>query len=59
MFGGRERIILRSVVIVCLGYDGWINFENETQDRQEWRNAIREREGKDSGFPTIFWTEPG
>ncbi|KAJ4449395.1 hypothetical protein ANN_00794 [Periplaneta americana] len=32
------------------GYDGWINFENETQDRQEWRNAICEREGKDSGF---------
>ncbi|KAJ4444097.1 hypothetical protein ANN_05886 [Periplaneta americana] len=31
-------------------YDGWINFENETQDRQEWRNAICEREGKDSGF---------
>ncbi|KAJ4446045.1 hypothetical protein ANN_12731 [Periplaneta americana] len=31
-------------------YDGWINFENETQDRQEWRNAISEREGKDSGF---------
>ncbi|KAJ4450394.1 hypothetical protein ANN_01818 [Periplaneta americana] len=29
---------------------GWINFENETQDRQEWRNAICEREGKDSGF---------
>ncbi|KAJ4436876.1 hypothetical protein ANN_17008 [Periplaneta americana] len=50
MFGGREWIILRSVVIACLGYDGWINFENETQDRQEWRNAICEREGKDSGF---------
>ncbi|KAJ4445566.1 hypothetical protein ANN_12246 [Periplaneta americana] len=33
-----------------VGYDGWINFENETQDRQEWRNAICEREGKDSGF---------
>ncbi|KAJ4440943.1 hypothetical protein ANN_10792 [Periplaneta americana] len=32
------------------GYDGWINFENETQDRQEWRNAICEREEKDSGF---------
>ncbi|KAJ4444747.1 hypothetical protein ANN_06544 [Periplaneta americana] len=32
------------------GYDGWINFENEMQDRQEWRNAICEREGKDSGF---------
>ncbi|KAJ4448099.1 hypothetical protein ANN_10111 [Periplaneta americana] len=32
------------------GYDGWINFENETQDRQEWRNAICEREGKYSGF---------
>ncbi|KAJ4435714.1 hypothetical protein ANN_18330 [Periplaneta americana] len=32
------------------GYDVWINFENETQDRQEWRNAICEREGKDSGF---------
>ncbi|KAJ4431639.1 hypothetical protein ANN_20238 [Periplaneta americana] len=32
------------------GYDGWIKFENETQDRQEWRNAICEREGKDSGF---------
>ncbi|KAJ4442610.1 hypothetical protein ANN_04199 [Periplaneta americana] len=31
-------------------YDGWINFENETQDRQEWRNTICEREGKDSGF---------
>ncbi|KAJ4427585.1 hypothetical protein ANN_25233 [Periplaneta americana] len=31
-------------------YDGWINFENETQDRQEWRNAICEREGKDNGF---------
>ncbi|KAJ4442046.1 hypothetical protein ANN_11912 [Periplaneta americana] len=26
-------------------YDGWINFENETQDRQEC-----EREGKESGF---------
>ncbi|KAJ4431294.1 hypothetical protein ANN_19891 [Periplaneta americana] len=34
---------------VC-SYDGWINFENETQDRQEWRNAICEREGKGSGF---------
>ncbi|KAJ4444459.1 hypothetical protein ANN_06251 [Periplaneta americana] len=32
------------------GYDGWINFENETQDRQEWINAICESEGKDSGF---------
>ncbi|KAJ4439106.1 hypothetical protein ANN_15063 [Periplaneta americana] len=31
-------------------YDGWINFENEMQDRQEWRNAVCEREGKDSGF---------
>ncbi|KAJ4433369.1 hypothetical protein ANN_15628 [Periplaneta americana] len=50
MFGGREWIILRSAVIVCLNYGGWINFENETQDRQEWRNAICEREGKDSGF---------
>ncbi|KAJ4444590.1 hypothetical protein ANN_06386 [Periplaneta americana] len=36
--------------VVKRGYDGWINFENETQDRQEWRNAICEREGKDSGF---------
>ncbi|KAJ4434143.1 hypothetical protein ANN_16463 [Periplaneta americana] len=35
-------------------YDGWINFENETQDRQEWRNAICEREGKDSGFSYDF-----
>ncbi|KAJ4425953.1 hypothetical protein ANN_27579 [Periplaneta americana] len=32
------------------GYDGWINFENETQNRQGWRYAICEREGKDSGF---------
>ncbi|KAJ4435888.1 hypothetical protein ANN_18508 [Periplaneta americana] len=31
-------------------YGGWINFENETQDRQEWRNAVCERGGKDSGF---------
>ncbi|KAJ4448593.1 hypothetical protein ANN_10612 [Periplaneta americana] len=46
LWEGRDvdgRIILK-----C--YDGWINFENETQDRQEWRNAIYEREGKDSGF---------
>ncbi|KAJ4431869.1 hypothetical protein ANN_20475 [Periplaneta americana] len=37
-------------LVPCTRYDGWINFENETQDRQEWRNAICEREGKDSGF---------
>ncbi|KAJ4439170.1 hypothetical protein ANN_15127 [Periplaneta americana] len=34
----------------CDRVSRWINFENETQDRQEWRNAICEREGKDSGF---------
>ncbi|KAJ4426743.1 hypothetical protein ANN_26542 [Periplaneta americana] len=29
----------------------WVdNFENEAQNRQEWRNAICEREGEDSGF---------
>ncbi|KAJ4447602.1 hypothetical protein ANN_09609 [Periplaneta americana] len=44
--GGNEPT--GSLKAIC--YDGWINFENETQDRQEWRNAICEREGKDSGF---------
>ncbi|KAJ4438958.1 hypothetical protein ANN_14912 [Periplaneta americana] len=37
-------------ILLEASYDGWINFENETQDRQEWRNAICEREGKDRGF---------
>ncbi|KAJ4439031.1 hypothetical protein ANN_14987 [Periplaneta americana] len=41
---------IEEFVIACLGYDGWINFENETQDSKEWRNAICEREEKDSGF---------
>ncbi|KAJ4427958.1 hypothetical protein ANN_23971 [Periplaneta americana] len=44
--GGNEPA--DSLKAIC--YDGWINFENETQDRQEWRNVICEREGKDSGF---------
>ncbi|KAJ4445250.1 hypothetical protein ANN_07051 [Periplaneta americana] len=62
MFGGKEWIILRSVVIVFLGYDGWINFENETQDRSGEMQNVKEK-GKtitrtEAHTPTptiIFW----
>ncbi|KAJ4431819.1 hypothetical protein ANN_20424 [Periplaneta americana] len=51
MLGENPQTIREnSEILLEASYDGWINFENETQDRQEWRNSICEREGKDSGF---------